>query len=204
MNMKSAFLTTAAAGLMALTATTAAHAAPLLADNFDSYAQGLDATSLGSKWIVTNTGDVDVIGTGFYDFFPGNGNYIDLGGSNGTFGQFSSTQSFAPGTYTLSFALGGTSRGDNDTTTITLGDWSTSIALLSGASLANHSYTFTTTGGQLSFLDTGANGNVGNILDNVALTAVPEPATWAMMLLGFGMVGFALRKRNVRTTVRYA
>jgi len=35
--------------------------------------------------------------------------------------------------------------------------------------------------------------------------AVPEPATWAMMLLGFGMVGFAMRKRsNVRTTVRYA
>ena len=24
--------------------------------------------------------------------------------------------------------------------------------------------------------------------------AVPEPATWAMMLLGFGMVGFAIRR----------
>jgi len=36
------------------------------------------------------------------------------------------------------------------------------------------------------------------------LSAVPEPATWAMMLLGFGMVGFAMRKRNVRTTVGYA
>jgi hypothetical protein len=35
--------------------------------------------------------------------------------------------------------------------------------------------------------------------------AVPEPATWAMMLLGFGMVGFAMRKRsNVRTTVKFA
>lgn len=34
---------------------------------------------------------------------------------------------------------------------------------------------------------------------------VPEPATWAMLLLGFGMVGFAMRKRsNVRTTVSYA
>ena len=34
--------------------------------------------------------------------------------------------------------------------------------------------------------------------------AVPEPATWAMMLLGFGMVGFAMRKRsNVRTKVSY-
>ena len=35
--------------------------------------------------------------------------------------------------------------------------------------------------------------------------AVPEPATWALMLLGFGMIGFAMRKRsNVRTTVSYA
>jgi hypothetical protein len=34
--------------------------------------------------------------------------------------------------------------------------------------------------------------------------AVPEPATWVMMLLGFGMTGFAMRKRsNVRMTVSY-
>jgi hypothetical protein len=34
---------------------------------------------------------------------------------------------------------------------------------------------------------------------------VPEPATWAVMLLGFGAVGFALRRRsNVRATVSYA
>ena len=26
--------------------------------------------------------------------------------------------------------------------------------------------------------------------------AVPEPATWAMMLLGFGAVGFAMRRRK--------
>ena len=35
--------------------------------------------------------------------------------------------------------------------------------------------------------------------------AVPEPATWAMMLLGFGGIGFAMRHRSkVRTTVAYA
>jgi len=35
--------------------------------------------------------------------------------------------------------------------------------------------------------------------------SVPEPSTWAMMLLGFGLVGLAMRKRsNVRTTVSYA
>ena len=31
------------------------------------------------------------------------------------------------------------------------------------------------------------------------LTAVPEPATWAMLLAGFGMVGAGLRRRQART-----
>jgi len=36
-----------------------------------------------------------------------------------------------------------------------------------------------------------------------ATTAVPEPASWAMMIGGFGLVGGAMRRRQ-RTTVRYA
>jgi hypothetical protein len=35
-------------------------------------------------------------------------------------------------------------------------------------------------------------------LDDVELTtAVPEPATWAMMLIGFGAVGYSMRSRKV-------
>ncbi|MEH3120469.1 MAG: PEPxxWA-CTERM sorting domain-containing protein [Sphingomonas phyllosphaerae] len=35
--------------------------------------------------------------------------------------------------------------------------------------------------------------------------AVPEPATWAMMMLGFGVVGFAMRRKaKVNTRVRFA
>lgn len=39
-----------------------------------------------------------------------------------------------------------------------------------------------------------------------ALTAaVPEPATWGMMILGMGAIGFAMRRRkNVSTSVRFA
>jgi hypothetical protein len=33
------------------------------------------------------------------------------------------------------------------------------------------------------------------------VTAVPEPATWAMMLGGFALAGAALRRRAFRTTV---
>ncbi len=33
-------------------------------------------------------------------------------------------------------------------------------------------------------------------LDNVSIAAVPEPGTWMMLLLGFGMIGGALRSRK--------
>jgi len=33
---------------------------------------------------------------------------------------------------------------------------------------------------------------------------VPEPASWAMMILGFGMVGGAVRYRNARTRLAFA
>jgi hypothetical protein len=33
-------------------------------------------------------------------------------------------------------------------------------------------------------------------LDNIATAAVPEPATWALMIGGFGLVGFGLRRRR--------
>ena len=38
-----------------------------------------------------------------------------------------------------------------------------------------------------------------------AIAAVPEPATWAMMLVGFGGIGFAMRRSSkARTTASYA
>jgi PEP-CTERM motif len=38
-----------------------------------------------------------------------------------------------------------------------------------------------------------------------AVAAVPEPGSWAMMLLGFGLIGFAARRRQaVKATVAYA
>lgn len=43
-----------------------------------------------------------------------------------------------------------------------------------------------------------------NITIAAAVTAVPEPATWAMMLVGFGGVGAAMRRKsNVSTKVAF-
>lgn len=44
-------------------------------------------------------------------------------------------------------------------------------------------------------------GGDGVLLDNIHLTEstgpIPEPATWAMMIMGFGIVGVLLRRRAV-------
>ena len=37
-------------------------------------------------------------------------------------------------------------------------------------------------------------GFTGQVVFNTATAAVPEPGTWAMMMLGLGAVGFALRR----------
>ncbi len=53
--------------------------------------------------------------------------------------------------------------------------------------------------------DTDYSNNAGGftVVNNAA--SVPEPATWAMMLLGFGMVGFGLRsRRDQAVRVTYA
>jgi PEP-CTERM motif-containing protein len=40
-------------------------------------------------------------------------------------------------------------------------------------------------------------------IDSLSVTGVPEPTTWALMLLGFGMAGAALRKGRVYRLVEY-
>lgn len=77
-------------------------------------------------------------------------------------------------------------------------------------SFTNYSFTFAGFSGfgpntTLSFNSTGTAG-VDAILDNLSVSgSVPEPATWALMILGFGAVGGAMRRRSaVRTAVAYA
>lgn len=50
------------------------------------------------------------------------------------------------------------------------------------------------------FLD-GTSTNSGNgYSGTVTLAAVPEPGTWALFILGFGALGFAMRRRNAQVT----
>lgn len=47
----------------------------------------------------------------------------------------------------------------------------------------------------LVYWDSNNGDNFGNITFDITATAVPEPATWAMMVGAFGLVGFAMRRR---------
>jgi len=44
----------------------------------------------------------------------------------------------------------------------------------------------------------------GNLSFAAQAAAVPEPATWGLMVLGFGMIGSAARSRKVRTSLKFA
>ncbi len=77
------------------------------------------------------------------------------------------------------------------------------------ASWTHYSVSFTANSASELLSLNGTNGNGDNDagVDNFTLSsadgAVPEPASWAMMLCGFGTVGAAMRQRQ-RAKVRFA
>ena len=87
-------------------------AAIVFEDNFDAENGGVaDNTTLVytsfANWNVVS-GDVDVIGNGFFDRYPGNGLYLDLDGvAADPGGRLESIQTFDPGTYELRLDLAG-------------------------------------------------------------------------------------------------
>jgi hypothetical protein len=189
---------------VSLLSATAAQAVPLFSDNFDSEALGL-STGL-DNWTISD-GTIDVIGAGgSFDFYPGNGHYLDLDGSSGNAGKITTNTAFnlLPGTYTLNFQLGGSTRGDSNSVTVALGSiYNEVFTLAFNAGLQNISRTITLAAaagsGALSFENAGGD-NLGLILDDVSLdfsrvqTDVPEPSSLALLALG-GIAGVARRRR---------
>ena len=53
---------------------------------------------------------------------------------------------------------------------------------------------------------TGPDAAIGSLSPTtLSISAVPEPASWAMMIVGMGAVGFATRRRkSIDTTIRFA
>jgi hypothetical protein len=160
-----------------------------------------------------DSGDLDVIGDLNGSFFgcpdgPGN-NCVDTNGNHPS--SISTVLDLVAGnTYRVSFDLAG--NGPRDSGIYTLGSsLGTSglqtFSIAPGAPYAAQffDYVATTTGATTLTFASQTNdspGYWGPIIDNVRVedmtvpAAVPEPATWAMMLVGFGAVGSSLRRRR--------
>jgi len=82
------------------------------------------------------------------------------------------------------------------------------VAVASGGSApwqtVSQMFRATSTSQALGFLANGTPNGLPPVvlLDNVSLSAVPEPATWGLMLVGFGLVGAGMRTR--RRSVAFA
>lgn len=167
-------------------------------------------------WDVTS-GSVDWVNQGYWDAQDGDFS-VDLAG--GVPGSIAQTFATVAGTlYTVTYWVSGNPDG---------GDFHKDfvVAAINGsqvlASSSNHgdkapghrdmqyyenTFQFTAQGASttLSFASGSDEGAYGAVLDNVTVTsAVPEPTTWAMMLVGFGVVGASMRRRAKRHPLQLA
>lgn len=163
---------------------------------------GTGSTSI-NNWTVT-AGSIDYIGSYWQ---PQEGSRsVDLAGNSlGTISQSVATNPLQ--FYTVSFWASRNPDGGLPlrTGTISFGGQNQTFQYSSSNSRTamnwqQYSYTFAATGIStlLSFAaDTSAGCCFGPALDNVSMiAAVPEPEVWAMMLLGFGAIGFQMRRRG--------
>ncbi|MTW34557.1 PEP-CTERM sorting domain-containing protein [Pseudoduganella danionis] len=184
----------------ALFGASAAQAAPLFSDNFDTDTLGLNSIAFNGGWSVSG-GTVDIIGApGFFDLVPGNGRYIDLDGSTNKAGIFANSINVVNGmTYALSFDLAGNHRAAGmDTVMVNFGSGSQTYTLADTAGFQTFTLNYTATGtGKVgfSFIDQGADQK-GALLDRVTVTAVPEPETYGMLLGGLALLGVVARRRR--------
>jgi PEP-CTERM motif-containing protein len=184
-----------------------ASAAVVLSDNFDSSTAVLnwqgDATflSIPQPGNVGGLPSVDLVANNTFGITTFAGNSVDLDGSTGNginpAGEIRSVASFGPGTYVLTFQLSGNQRHTAEqTTTISLGAQSFTVTPTDDVfHLYTHTFTLGATG-QLDFLESGPSNQQGNLLDDVVLSAVPEPSTWAMMIIGFAGLGFMTHRHS--------
>lgn len=134
------------------------------------------------------------------------GAYFGQVGSTGTLSQLLNT--VAGQTYTVSYWLSNLG-GPTDSFSASIGGNVLQTFSNSNAfQYFNFSFTAPVNGSpsllEFTFRQDPSYWHIDDISVQGLAGGVPEPATWAMMILGLGAVGAALRRRRTATTVRYA
>lgn len=184
------------AGIAAAVAATAANGQVLFHDSFDAQHQGQSALNIPALdgWTITG-GTVDLIGNGNWDFYTGQGLYLDLDGSTNEPALLATNMVLSPRLYMLTFRLGGSQRGDENTVRVRAGSVTQMFTAAANAPLTMFSVPFEVVPGgpaEVSFQNLGGD-NTGAILDEVTISAIPEPAAAAILALGF----LVMRPANV-------
>jgi hypothetical protein len=204
-----ALASVATAPAMAATSITVANASfeVLPPDGLPNICGADCAFSYGASipgWTTTGLAGQQQLGTvGFINYVPDG---LTSAWSNaGTISQTVGVTAVAGTTYTLSTAFGvRNDLGNPGTTSLVVGAntvLATGIAPTPG-NWATYTASYTATaadaGGAITIvLDSPA---IQGGWDNVTLTAaVPEPASWAMLIIGFGLTGAAARRRRSPT-----
>jgi len=216
-------------------ASVAVLAAPAAASAAELVTNGGFESSDFTGWTLGSNASYDSVHISPSAFVPigasGLGTYTALlGAVNGTNMLSQTLNTVAGDTYTVSFELGTQGNIENQKPSnyflATIGgvtilkevDAIPSIYAFGPSTFYGFSYfpsTFKATGSSTLLQFTYENGPGFFNLDNVSVQgtpgvtvggAVPEPATWALMLVGFGMVGAAMRQRKLvrRTNVAAA
>ena len=56
----------------------------------------------------------------------------------------------------------------------------------------------------LAVFDNGNPAIIASSIDQISVSGIPEPGTWAMLIVGFGLAGTAMRRSRRRVAVSYA
>ncbi len=154
---------------------------------FVSYGNG-PLTLSGATF--TSNGTLFIIDPGYYGSAYPNGGFLnsDYAGPTDTI-----TVSLPAGVYSGSFDIGGLFDGTTDfTVTFNSSTFPETVteSIIGTNSLASFSFSSSAPIATVTFVLPDAPGY--NALDNFSYTTtVPEPATWAMLVVGFSMLGFA-------------
>ena len=142
-------------------------------------------------------GQTDYGSTGFSNInVVGNGNYC--AGCNGSFnlGFLTTSYSNANGVSGVGFNIFANAVTLPYSALVTFGDNSQTLYGLPGAG----GYFGVTSTNRIKAIDFGPGGGTSRsgsfAIDNLSVGAVPEPASWAMLIAGFGVVGAAARRHR--------